>query len=386
MGSLSNKGAITGIGETEYSRNSGRSSTTLQMEASLKAIADAGLSPKDIDGVIPYATGDTVAEDFVSNLGLPELRFSATTPMGGASVLAAVQAAICAIAGGVANHVLIPIGRNGASGVGGRVGSRVQNLPQFRVIGEFEMPMGQIAPAQLYAHMARRHMELYGTTSEQLGEIAVTMRRHALLNDNAIMKEPLTLEDHQNSRMISDPLRLYDCCLESDGGAAVIVSGADRARDMAQPPIFVMGIAEGHPESPSAITQRRDMTRLGTAKAAPRAFEMAGVTHGDIDVAEIYDCFTYIVLCQLEDLGFCGKGEGGAFVTDGRIGLGGDLPVNTHGGLLSQAHVIGINHVIELVKQLRGQAGPGQVANAEIGLVTGYGDLGDGSVAIMGRS
>jgi acetyl-CoA acetyltransferase len=385
MGNLSERGAITGVGETEYSRNSGRSSTKLQMEASLTAIADAGLSPKDIDGVIPYATGDTVAEDFITNLGLPDLRFSATTPLGGASVLASLQAAICAIDCGVAHNVLIPIGRNGSSGVGGRIGSRVQNLPQFRVVGEFEMPLGQIAPAQLYAHMARRHMELYGTTSAQLGEIAVTMRQHALLNANAIMKTPMTLDEHQNSRMISDPLRLFDCCLESDGAAAVIVSGADRAKDLAQPPIYIMGIAEGHPESPSTITQRPDLTTLGTAKAAPRAFEMAGVKHSEIDVAEIYDCFTYIVLCQLEDLGFCKKGEGGAFVENGRIRLGGELPVNTHGGLLSQAHMISLNHVVELVKQLRGQAGRAQVKNAEIGLVTGYGDMGDGAVAIMRR-
>jgi len=385
MAGLFEKGAISGIGETEYSRNSGRSSTTLQMEAALKAIADAGLSPREIDGVIPYATGDTVAEDFITNLGLPDLRFSATTPLGGASVLASVQAAICAIDAGVANHVLIPIGRNGASGSAGRIGDRVQNLPQFRVVGEFEMPLGQIAPAQLYAHMARRHMELYGTTSAQLAEIATTIRSHALLNDNAIMSEPMTIEDHQNSRMIADPLRLYDCCLESDGAAAVIVSGADRARDMAQTPVYVMGIAEGHPDSPSTITQRPDMTTLGTAKAAPRAFEMAGVSHGDIDVAEIYDCFTWIVLCQLEDLGFCKKGEGGDFVEGGRIALGGELPVNTHGGLLSQAHMIGLNHVVELVRQLRGEAGRAQVPDAEIGLVTGYGDMGDGTVAILRR-
>lgn len=385
MENLFEKGAITGIGETRYSRNSGRSVTSQQMEASLIAIRDAGLSPKDIDGVIPYATGDTVAEDFITNLGLPDLRFSATTPLGGASAVASVQAAVCAVACGVARHVLIPIGRNGSSGVGGRIGDRVQQLPQFRVVGEFEMPMGQIAPAQLYAHMARRHMELYGTRSEQLAEIAITIRNHAMLNDNAMMQKPMSLEDHQNSRMIADPLRLFDCCLESDGAAAVIVSAAERAKDMARPPVYIMGIAEGHPDSPSAITQRPDMTTLGTAKAAPRAFEMAGVSHRDIDVAEIYDCFTYIVLCQLEDLGFCKKGEGGAFVENGRIALGGELPVNTHGGLLSQAHMLGLNHVVELVKQLRGEAGRAQVEDAKIGLVTGYGDMGDGTVAILRR-
>jgi acetyl-CoA acetyltransferase len=154
---------------------------------------------------------------------------------------------------------------------------------------------------------------------------------------------------------------------------------------MAQPPIYIMGVAEGHPDSPSAITQRPDLTSFGTAKAAARVFEMAGVKHSEIDVAEIYDCFTFNMLCQLEDLGFCKKGEGGPFVEGGRIALGGELPVNTHGGLLSQAHIIGLNHVVELVKQLRGTAGRAQVTDAEIGLVTGYGDMGDGSIAIMRR-
>lgn len=380
--SLREKGAVTGVGETAYSRESGRSVLSLQLEASLKAIEDAGLKPADIDGVIPYSTG-VVAEDFITNLGLPDLRFSATTPLGGASCVAAVQCAIAAIAAGICNHVLIPIGRNGASQ--GRIGTRVQHMPQFRLVGEFEMPLGAIAPAQLYAPMARRHMELYGTTSRQLGEIAVSTRANAILNGNAVMTKPMTIEDHQASRMISDPFRLFDCSLESDGACAVVVSGMDRARDLRKPPVVVMGVAEGHPDSPSVITQRPDMTRLGIAKAAPRAFEMAGVRHDDIDVAEIYDCFTYIVMCQLEDLGFCGKGEGGPFVESGAIRLGGRLPVNTHGGLLSQAHMVGMNHVAELVRQLRGEAGKAQVRGAEIGLVTGYGDMGDGSVAIMRR-
>jgi acetyl-CoA acetyltransferase len=227
-------------------------------------------------------------------------------------------------------------------------------------------------------------MELYGTTSRQLAEIAVTTRYHASLQPNATMKNPITIEDHQSSRMISDPLRLLDCSLESDGGAAVVISAPDRARDLAKRPIMVMGVAEGHPDSPSAITQRPDLTTLGLAKAAPKAFAMAGVDRGDIDVAEVYDCFTYIVMCQLEDLGFCKKGEGGAFVQDGALGLNGRLPVNTHGGLLSQAHMAGMNHIVELTRQLRGEAAA-QVPDAEIGLVTGYGDMGDGAVAIMRR-
>lgn len=380
---LKEKAAVTGVGETRYSRNSARSVLALQLEASMKAIEDAGLSPKDIDGVIPYSNSAVVAEDFITNFGIEDLKFSATTPLGGASCVAGIQAALLAVGTGLCNHVLLPIGRNGSSA--GRIGMRVQQMPQFKVVGEHEMPSGAIAPAQLYAPMARRHMELYGTTSRQLGEIAVSTRYNASINGNAMMPTPITIEDHQASRMISDPLRLLDCSLESDGGAAIVISATERAKDLRHTPILVMGVAEGHPDSPSVITQRPDMTRLGIAKAAPKAFAMAGVKPDDIQVAEIYDCFTYIVLCQLEDLGFCKKGEGGPFVESGAIRLKGKLPINTHGGLLSQSHMVGMNHVVELVRQLRGTAGQAQVAGAQLGLVTGYGDMGDGSLAIMRR-
>ena len=381
--SLREKAAITGVGETAYVRGSGKSAFQLQIEASLAAIEDAGLTPREIDGVIPIGITGAPADEFVTNFGLEDLRFSALTPMGGASSIAAVQCAAAAIATGICNHVLIAAGRN--SFLGARAGVRIHEMPQFHFVTEFELPLGAVAPAQLYAPMARRHMELYGTTSVQLGEIAVSTRQHALLNDNALMKKPITLEDHQNSRMIADPFRLLDCSLESDGGAAFVVSAAERATDMRQPPTYVMGIAEGHPDSPSSITQRPDMTRIGIAKAAPKAFGMAGVKPEDIDVAEIYDCFTWVLLCQLEDMGFCNKGEGGAFVEDGRLRLGGALPTNTHGGLLSQAHMLGMNHVVELVRQLHGQGGRAQVADAQIGLATGYGDLGDGTLVIMRR-
>jgi acetyl-CoA acetyltransferase len=380
--SLREAGAITGVGETDYMRGTDRTALSLQLEASLRAIADAGLKPTDIDGIIPYGLG-AVAEDIATAFGIPDLRFSATTPMGGASSVAAIQCAMAAIQAGICNHVLLSLGRTGFSG--GRIGARVQQMPQFRVIGEFEMPSGAIAPAQLYAVMARRHMALYGTTSLHFAEIAVSTRHNAALNPNATMKKPISVEDHQASRMISDPLRLLDCSLESDGGTAIVVSAAERARDMQQPPVLVMGVAEGHPDSPSVITQRPDMTRFGLAKAAPRAFAMAGVAPDDVDVAEIYDCFTFNVLCQLEDAGFCKKGEGGPFVASGAIRLDGRLPVNTHGGLLSQAHMAGMNHIVELVRQLRGQ-GAVQVKGAKIGVVTGYGDLGDGSIAIMRRA
>lgn len=382
--SLRELGAITGIGETVYTKRSPHTAFELQIQASLAAIKDAGLDPKDIDGIIPIGITGAPAEAFVTNFGLPDLRFSALAPLGGASGIAAVQCAIAAIAAGLCKHVLIPAGRNVSSGA--RAGVRIHQMPQFHLVTEYELPQGAIAPAQLYAPMARRHMELYGTTSRQLAEIAVTMRTHALLHGNAVMTKPITIEDHQASRMIADPFRLLDCSLESDGGAALVVSASDRAKDMRQPRVQILGIAEGHPDSPSSITQRADLTRVGIAKAAPRAFEMAGVSHADIDVAEIYDCFTFIVLCQLEDMGFCKKGEGGAFVQDGRLRLGGALPTNTHGGLLSQGHMLGMNHIVELVRQLRGDGGLTQVAGAQTGLCTGYGDMGDGTIAIMRRS
>ena len=381
---LRDKACVTGIGETVYMRGSSKTAFKLQIESSLKAIADAGLSPKDIDGIIPIGLVSGTADDFIDNFGLPDLRFSAVVPHGGASPAMALQCAAVAVASGACNHVLITFGRN-VSAAANKAGARIHNMPQFHFVTEFEYAMGAIAPAQLYAPMARRHMELYGTTVEQFGEVAVACRAHALLNDNAVMKKPITLEDHRNSRMIADPFRLLDCSLESDGGAAVVISASERAGDLRHRKVYIAGVAAGHPDSPGAITQRPDMTSLGIGKAAPRAFQMAGVTPADIQVAEIYDCFTYAVIRQLEDMGFCAKGEGGPFVQGGRLKLGGALPTNTHGGLLSQAHVWGLNHIVELVRQLRGDAGRAQVKDAELGLVTGYGDMGDGALAIMRR-
>jgi acetyl-CoA acetyltransferase len=381
---LRDKAAISGVGETAYTRGTAKSGLALQLEASLKAIDDAGLAPRDIDGVIPYFPGGGIAEDFIANLGLPDLTLSLFVPMGGATCVAAIQSAAMAVATGVCKNVLISVGRTGYSGA--RVSTRLQQFPQFALAAEFEAPIGMFAPAQLYAQGARRHMELYGTTARHFAEVAVTTRQHAILNGNVVMNKPLTVEEHHASRMIADPFRLFDCSLESDGGAALIVSATDRARDLRKPLVTIMGVAEGHPESPASIAQRPDLLEFGLVKAAARAYPMAGVGPKDIDVAEIYDCFTFTVINQLELLGFCKRGEGGPFVMDGCIALGGELPVNTHGGLLSQGHVVGLNHVIELVRQLRREAGKAQVKDAEVGLVTGYGDMGDGSLAILRRA
>jgi acetyl-CoA acetyltransferase len=375
---------ITGIGETPYTKGAIKSAFELHLESSVLAIADSGITAQEIDGVIPIGIVSGTSDEFIENLGIPDLRFSAQIPHGGASPVMALQLAKSILESGVCRHILITFGRN-VSASQHKAGSRIHQMQQFHYVTEFEYPIGNVAPAQIYAPMAKRYMELYGVTSSQFAEVAIACREHAILNGRGLMKKPITVEDHQNSRMIADPFRLFDCCLESDGGAAIIVSRADVAIDTPKHRVRIASVAEGHPDSPGSITQRPDMTSLGIAKAAKRAFAQAGVTHSDIDVAEIYDCFTYAVIRQLEDLGFCSKGEGPDFIQNGRIRLGGELPVNTHGGLMSQAHVWGLNHIVELVRQLRHEAMAAQVSGAKIGLVTGYGDLGDGSVAILCR-
>lgn len=386
---LKDRACIVGIGETEYSRGpgSGLSQLAVQLQASIRAIEDAGLSIKDIDAVLPFPNLNT-AEEFAANLGLENLRYAVTSAMGGAAPVAALQTAAMAVTMGVANYVLIPAGWNGYSGRRVReiVTTDEGAMSGGQVARDFYIPFGLTAPLQWFSLMARRHMHEFGTKPEHLGAVAVAMRKHAQLNPRAIMHgRPMTLDDYLASPIISDPYRLFDCCLESDGGAAVVVTTAERARDLKQRPVFIMGIAEGHPYPADDITNREDIFTVGLTYAAPRAFAMAGISPGDVDFAQIYDCFTFEVIQQLEEAGFCRRGEGGPFVEGGRIELGGELPVNTHGGLLSEAHVLGMNHVVEAVRQLRGEAGERQIPNAEIGVVTGWGDFGDGSIAILRR-
>jgi acetyl-CoA acetyltransferase len=377
--------AIAGVGESGYSRQaSGPGDLGLALDASHRALRDAGLAVSDVDGLMPPYMGAN-AEELIANLGLANVSHVAQVNLGGASPAAAVGQAAVAIAAGAATCVLVPSGWAGYSGRRARGLAGVDaSTPYRRAVRDIYGMHGVNAPSQLYALMARRHMEEFGTTSRDLGAVAVSTRQHAMSNANALMREPLTIEQHQSSRWIVEPYRLLDCCLETDGGAAVVVMAADDRR-LVTAPVLIAGAASARPSEPLEMFNRPDFFETGLTAAAPAAFAMAGLGPSDMDLAEIYDCFTFEVIQQLEEAGFCARGEGGRFVSSGRIAPGGKLPVNTHGGLLSQGHGLGMNHVIEAVHQLRGRAGAGQVVGARAAFVSGWGDLGDGSALVLER-
>jgi acetyl-CoA acetyltransferase len=384
MASIKEQACIVGVGETEYSRGSDKPGLVLGLEASMKAIADAGLSPKDIDGII-----GPDAEDYAANLGIGDLRYAVALHLGGANNVASLQNAAMALTMGVAKNILIPsvhVFRTGGRRVGAGFAQVTDTIAGSMGVVNYYMPYGVSGPPQYYSWMARRHMYQYGTKFEQLGAVAITMRKHAQLHPNAVMRgRPMTMEDYQNARWISHPYRLFDCCLETDGAAAVVLTTADRAKDLPHDPVYLMGAAQGFPYPSHEIPNRPDILVGGLEFAAPKGFAEAGVTPQDLDFLEIYDCFTFQVIQQLEMMGVCKKGEGGPFVENGRIELGGELPVNTHGGLLSQAHVAAMNHVVEATVQLRHEAGERQVQDAELGACTGWGGHGHGAIAVLRR-
>ena len=387
MASLTDKAVISGVGESGYVRGTDKSEHQLIMEASLLACRDAGIEPESVDGVVMAINDYPSNEDYIAALGIRDLKYHAHVHIGGASCVAGVLKAAAAIASGQAERILVTTGWNAYSGA-----MRLSNadpemidrmlMPGKRIRRNIEATAGFTVPMQWFTLQANRWVYETGAELEEAMEtVALTMRQHAHLNPMAYMKNRvLTKEDYRSSPVLVKPFRKFDCSLETDGAAAVLVT---KPGITSRKSVYLAGGAEGHADSPDDLSSRPDILNMGLTKAAPRALEMAGVALSEIDFAEIYDCFTFVVLRQLEEIGFCSRGESPDFVKNGRIQLGGDLPINTHGGLLSQAHVNGINHIVEAVRQLRGEAGEAQVKNAKIGLVTGYGDFSDGSMIIL---
>jgi len=365
--SLRDQVAIAGIGCTEYSKDSGVSTLTLASRAIMAALEDAGLDADAVDGVATFRVGDSVLPAVLTQaLGVRDPRWYLDQFGGGSVSHAIVGQAALAIHAGIADTVVCYRALNARSEF--RMGGTGRPLVDA-VETQYQAPYGYFVPPQQFAMAARAHMEKYGTTEEQLGRIAVQQRANAVLNERAMMREPISLDDHAAARWVVEPFRLFDCCLETDGAVALVLTSAERARDLKKPPVLISSAAWGGGQTLYS-NQQPDTTRSAASDVAPRLFEMAGVGPGDIDVAQLYDCFTYSVLVQLEDYGFCAKGEGGAFVESGATARDGTLPVNTHGGFLSEGYVHGLNHVYECVSQLRGEAGARQIEGAAVGLST----------------
>ena len=377
---LKGKTAISGLGITEQGRVYGHDAAWFACEAVKLAIEDAGLRKDEIDGLL-VNQGVTPLPglggiDLQNHLGLTNLRLLSGMNAGGATATMMVQYAALSIAQGMANHVVCvfadaPLreGRGAGAAYGGAsAGGQPQGMRGLYTA------FGLFGVNAHYAMAARRHMGLYGTTNDHLGAIAVAERQWATMNPIAQEREPMTLEDYHASRWIAEPFHLLDCCLVSNGGVAVIVSSADRAKDLKQPPAYLWGMGQGHPGD----LRRKGWdveTKTGAPLAKERAFSMAGIAVEDIDVCQVYDCYTYTVLVTLEDYGFCAKGEGGPFVADGKLGPGGALPTNTGGGQLSGYYMWGMTPLSEGVIQTRGQGGQRQAPKHDVVLVTGNGGI-----------
>jgi acetyl-CoA acetyltransferase len=373
--------ALVGAAESALGKTPDRTVLSLQQEAALAAVADAGLTMADVDGLFvsgyPYAERPAVLA--AEYMGLRPTYLESTN-LGGSGFVAAVERAGAAIAAGVCETVLITYGSTQYS-------SRTRSLsgrpPEWSY--QFEVPHGPALPLSGYALAATRHMHLYGTTSEQLAEVAVAARGWAARNPKALRRTPLTVKDVLDSPLISSPLHGLDCCLVTDGGGAVVVTSAERAKTLPKKPVYLLG--SGTATTHEAITSMPEITETAARASGALAFARAGMRPVDVDVVEVYDSFTITVVLTLEDLGFCAKGEGGAFVSDGRIAPGGAFPLNTSGGGLSYTHpgMFGVFLLIEAVRQLRGEAGARQVNGARTALCHGTGgQLSTAATVILG--
>lgn len=367
--------AIAGVGEADHSKASGRSAEQIAAQAIERCLEDAGLAPEDVDGICYSGFMDADFDGAAFRRHFGSVRELLEWPNGGGMTGAATAPALAAesLASGRARHVLNVFAVSWATDRGSMTGGPGQFHAHEPHKRNLEVPFGWFPQPVYFATIARRHMFEYGTKPEQLGAIAVACRRHANLHPGAVMHDrPLSLEEYLAEPYLVDPLRLHDCCLISDGGGAYLMTTPERARDLRKPPVLVAGVGEGFSGTGTYWSQQGDFTATPQVFSAPPAFAMAGVEPRDVDVLTLYDPFTIVALMQLEDMGFCEKGEGGAFVEGRQLHFdGGGLPYNTHGGLLSHAYVLGISHVVEVVRQLRGEA-PAQVPDAEIGAYGGY--------------
>jgi acetyl-CoA acetyltransferase len=364
--------AIVGVAESDLGVT-GRSILELQAQAILRALDDAGLALADVDGLATTGIQRFPAVQVAEYLGI-DPRWTDTTFGGGSSFEIMTAHAIAAVESGLADVVVISYGSDQRSARSRRLGGVIDpNQPEAQT----DAPYGVLNPVSFYAMAAQRHMHDYGTTSEQLAEIAVAAREWALLNPAAYRHGdgPLTVDEVLASPLISSPLHALDCCLVTDGGGAVVIARLDRARDLRRRPVILLG--HGESSTHHGMSQVRDLTRTGAAVSADRAWGMAGIGPADVDVVQVYDSFTITALLSLEGLGFCAPGEGGAFVADGRLRPGGALPFNTSGGGLSYCHpgMFGIFLIIEGVRQLRGECGARQVAGAETAVCHGTGGI-----------
>jgi acetyl-CoA acetyltransferase len=366
--------AIVGVGETEFVRRSDRRVGELVVQACRAALADAGLRPSDVDGIVTEGStmpSQVPADEVAYALGVTDRRFTAAGLVGGAGVVGAVALAELALRTGQATTVLSYYGADFGSSAGGPYAFPVG----LEVKAGFEKPMGWYGQPLYFAAMAQRYRAEYGLTAQQQGAVAIAAREHATRTPGAMRREPLTMDGYLASPMIAEPFRALDCSLINDGAVGFVMTTVPRARDLRHRPVVLAGSGTGSVAATqeSFFTQAPDHPRTPATVSGPRAFRSSGLRPSDVDIALIYDCFTISTIVQLEDLGFCSRGEGGAFVASGATGLSGSLPVNTHGGLLSHAYTVGASHVVEAVRQLRGERGAGQVAGAEVALVAGLG-------------
>ena len=368
------KTAIVGLGVTGMGKIYGRTTADFAAEAIGLALDDAGLAKSDIDGLLLNGNGNLDMDPRLQfSLGFEDLSMMNSMRAAGSTVGSMVQYASLALGAGLVDYVVLVYGDTPlkpAVGAGAAYAAR----GVWDGMNVLKATYGEFGGNIPYALAARRHMELFGTTSEQLGAIAVAQREWALMNPLAQMDKPMTLADHQASRMVAAPFHLFDCCVVSNGAVAVIMTTADRARDLRQPPVYLKAATQAAPGDNQ--TAGRDPGIItGAKQAGEQAFALAGITRDDVDILELYDCYTYTVLVTLEDYGFCAKGEGGAFVADGKLGPGGSLPTNTGGGQLSGYYMWGFTPLSEAVMQARGQAGARQVAKNDIVLASGNGGV-----------